>query len=170
MLNRYMELSPLNELKLKGGRMQKIWILIIILLFIPFSSAFAQDDAMKELLTSKTLKCTFTEGRAANWKERKLKIESDLSSFTIIYDNIDLQNKTARSIGNIGATDETLILTGTGITFIEQTIVGNLIFTTIFPILNREGDFIAVMSRHMEMIGIPMPSQYHGSCKKMPSK
>ena len=148
--------------------MQKLSFLMIVLLFCLFPSAFAQEDAMKELLSSKTLKCIFTEGRTAKWKGGNLKIETDRSTTTILFDNIDLQKKTARSIGNAGASDEAIIVTTSGITFVEQTAFGNLVFTTVFPYFNKEGHFIAVTSRHMDMVG-PLPSQYHGACKKMPS-
>lgn len=148
--------------------MRNLPFLMIALLFCLFSSAFAQEDAMKELLSSKTLKCIFTEGKIAKWKGGNLEIETDRSTTTILFDNIDLQNKSARSIGNAGASDEILIVTASGITFVEQTAFGNLVFTTVFPYFNKEGHFIAVTSRHMDMVG-PLPSQYHDTCKKMPS-
>lgn len=145
--------------------MQKTGFILFLVLLGFLTSAYAQEDVMKKLLSSRSLKCTFQHGSTAKWKDGRLKMETDRSTATIHFDNIDLQNKTARSIGNIGASDEILIVTASGITFVEQTAFGNLVFTTVFPYLNKEGNFIAVTSRHMDMVG-PLPSQYHGACKK----
>jgi hypothetical protein len=147
-------------------KMQKIALILFFVLLGSLTTAYAQEDVMKKLLSSKSLKCTFQNGSIAKWKDGKLKIEPDRIVAPIHFDSIDLQNKTARGIGNQGASDEILIITASGITFVEQTGMGNLIFTTIFPFLNKEGDFIAVTSRHMNMIVSPLPSQYYGSCKK----
>lgn len=146
-------------------KMLKVALILFFILPGFLTTAYAQEDVMKKLLSSKSLKCTSQNGSIAKWKDGKLRIETDRSASTIHFDSIDLQNKTARGIGNQGASDEVLIVTASGITFIEQTGMGNLVFTTVFPYRNKEGDFIAVTSRHMDLVG-PFPSQYHGTCKK----
>lgn len=146
-------------------KMKRVALILLFVLLGFLTTAYAQEDVMKNLLSSKSLKCTFQNGSIANWKDGKLKIETDRIAAPIHFDSIDLKNKTARGIGNQGASDEKLIITASGITFIELTGFGNLVFTTVFPYLNKEGDFIAVTSRHMDLVG-PLPSQYHGACKK----
>jgi hypothetical protein len=59
-----------------------------------------------------------------------------------------------------------LIATAAGLTFIEITGWGNLAFTTVFfDHKEKTEDFSAVISRHMDFFGRPLPSQYHGICQ-----
>jgi hypothetical protein len=102
-----------------------------------------------------------------NWKGKTVKVEPDNShSGTSHFDSIDLQTKTARLIGNAGAGDVSILLGVSGLTFIEQTGAGNFSFTTIFPFYKQNTtEFIAVTSRHMNLIKYLLPFQYHGTCK-----
>jgi hypothetical protein len=72
---------------------------------------------------------------------------------------------TARIIGNIGAGDILVKMTPAGITFIEETLFGNLNITTVFANYDSSASqrFVAVASRHQNING-PFPSQYHGTC------
>ena len=56
-------------------------------------------------------------------------------------------------------------MTAAGITFAEQTEVGNINITTVFSdyVGTASRRFIAVQSRHISALG-PFPSQYHGTC------
>jgi len=142
-----------------------IFVLIIASVILA-NQAFAIDDAFERLMSTKSLKCTFEKGTSANWKGETVKVEEDDGPGTLHFDSIDLQAKTARLIANAGAGDVTILWGASGLTFIERTGFGNLAFTTIFPIYKQDTiEFIAVTSRHMNLIKHPVPSQYHGTCK-----
>jgi len=71
-------------------------------------------------------------------------------------------------IGNLAAVDVAVLRTLGAVTFIEQTTLGSVNVTTVFetrpPAL--QAGFIAVHSRHAAgMMGPPVPSQYHGTCR-----
>ena len=84
----------------------------------------------------------------------------------IFFDSIDMEKGTARAIANQGSADVMVIPAPMSITFIEQTGIGNVIFTSVFPNYSKgTEDFIAVTSRHLNLPGGPLPSQYHGTCK-----
>lgn len=104
-------------------------------------------------------------------------------SGSIHFDNIDLKQGTAKTIGNTGTANVFLKASLSGITFIETTQSSNLILTTVFPtkmgnsVVNnpppdisplqkiQEG-FMAVMSRHIFLINSPYTAQFYGFCFK----
>lgn len=138
--------------------------------------------AIYELISAKSIECHFPQGSFANWQGKSMKLEEDHMSNAIHFDNIDTSNKKqARMIANGGATDVRAFMSPTGITFIENTDIGNFIYTTVFPSylgnkkINSEPQkdtflfqkaYIAVTSRHSyaPIIGA-MPSQFHGYCR-----
>ena len=94
------------------------------------------------------------------------KIEKSKFSDPLIFDSIDLKNKTARIIGNEGADNVTVLLTLSGITFIEITGADNITITTVFPFyIKGTNQFAGVHSRYMNLMFEPLPSQFHGTCK-----
>jgi hypothetical protein len=99
-----------------------------------------------------------------NWKSGTPKVTVGREDFTLHFDSIDVKAKTARLIGNQGAGDITAFATGAGLHFFEQTPSGNLALTTVFA-SRAAGGFIAVASRHVDLLGGPLPSQYHGVCR-----
>lgn len=168
------------------------WSILFFILFTP-TLAIAEmatpgelpteyKRAIYELVSAKSIECYFPQGSFANWQEQSMKLEEDHMSNAIHFDNIDISNKKqARMIGNGGATDIRAFMSPTGITFIENTDIGNFIYTTVFPSylgskkINSEPQkdtflfqkaYIAVTSRHIyaPIIG-PMPSQFHGYCR-----
>lgn len=140
------------------------------------------EMAINELKSAKSIECYFPQGSFANWKGKSMKLEEDRFSNAIHFDNIDSSGKRrARLIGNMGATDVLVFASPTGITFIEQTEIGNFIYTTVFPSylgdkkINSEPSkntflfqkaYIAVTSRHgYHPLTGAMPSQFHGYCR-----
>lgn len=141
-------------------------VFLIVLLSVLMSNTVFGDEEFERLMNAKSLKFEFGLGTVADWEGSKVKIEKDNFDATIIYDSIDLKTGKARMIGNIGATDVSVWATATGLTFVEQTGMGNLIFTTAFASYAKGTmDFIAVTSRHLDFLIKPLPSQYHGTCK-----
>ena len=118
------------------------------------------------LENARSLKCTFSTGMRADWEGGKLTTSGENEEFILHFDNIAPKEKRARLIGNQGAADIAVMLTPSGLTFVEVTPSGNLNFTTVFPAYKKETqEFIAVTSRHILLMD-PFPSQLHGSCER----
>jgi hypothetical protein len=122
------------------------------------------DATLRTLLAARSLKCVFSTNAVADWKEGTPKLTVDRKGFEMHFDSIDTKAQKARLIGNQGAADLTVFATRAGLHFMEQTGSGNIAFTTVFASRVSEG-FIAVASRHVDLPGGPIPSQYHGVCK-----
>jgi len=148
--------------------MKKVVLLFIsILLFVDFS--YGLDDlgeAFKKLVSAKCIRCEFTQGRIADFSKIKIKIENDKFGNPITICSIDLKQKTAKIIGNQGSSLVHILLTPQGLTFMEQTGIGNLAFYTVFFEFKKgTKDFCSVTSRHINLPTGPLPSQYYGYCK-----
>jgi hypothetical protein len=151
--------------------MKNISIIVFLAIFIQ-SSALADDLAFKSLMSAKCLRCEFGSGAIGDWESGKPKVTLDKwrSGDPLILDSIDLKNGKARITGGQGAFDVFVFSTPVGLTFIEQTGTGNLVFRTVFAEYKRGGiDLITVMSRHMTLHGGPLNSQYHGTCRILES-
>ena len=141
------------------------YLLLTILLLGVAMPLSAQEG--NRLLTAETLRCDLADGVYATWEEGRPTIEaSDWADDPVIFDTIDIQEGTARKIGNNGAGDVRVIETSVGLTFIEATGLG-LAFTTVFSLpLDEAGlELPSVTSRHFDLVGSPRPSHYHGSCQ-----
>jgi hypothetical protein len=146
--------------------MRYIFIGLLLLPFVYTNDIYAEDDLFSRLLGAKCLKCSFKEGVSTSWHAKGVKIESDQWKGDTIFDSIDIKQGKARIVGNQGASDIILIGSPSGITFIENTGIGNMVFTTVFPLYRPGTDqFCAVMSRHMNLITEALPSQYYGTCR-----
>lgn len=124
----------------------------------------AKDVTLKALLAARSLKCGFPVNAVTDWKSGTPKVTVGREDFTLHFDGIDVKAQKARLIGNQGAGDLGVLATGAGLHFMEQTGWGNINFTTVFA-SRAAGGFIAVASRHVDLLGGPLPSQYHGVCK-----
>lgn len=141
--------------------MRTLFALVAMFLFIP---AWADDAAHEQLLRAKSLKCTFGPGTVADWEKGKPKLESDNFGKSINYDTIDIKNGRARVIGPSGASDLTVTVGAYGLTLTES-FIGGVSVTTVFSDFKKgTREFVAVLSRHVGVMGPPIPSQYHGTC------
>ncbi|BAV33842.1 hypothetical protein SCL_1537 [Sulfuricaulis limicola] len=141
--------------------MRTLIALLAVSLFIP---AWADDAAHEQLLRAKSLKCTFGPGTIADWEKGKLKLESDNFGKSINYDAIDIKNGRARVIGPSGASDLTVTAGAYGLTLTESFIGGISVATVFSDFKKGTREFVAVLSRHVGVMGPPIPSQYHGTC------
>jgi hypothetical protein len=160
---------------------------LIILSLLPIISV-AENDALEKLMSAKSLVCDFPVGTFADWQGTTLKLDNDQMKGQFHFDNINLKNKSARLIGNLGAVDVMVFASPGGLTFMEATGIGNMIYTTVFPsylgqktipgasepdlIIKNQlpKAFMAVMSRHLfdpVITHLPMPSQFHGYCRAL---
>ncbi len=146
--------------------MKFTWCLVFIAVVFSTSHALGQTEPVQKLLSAKSLKCQFRPGTIAEWKETKFKVDNDKWQGETYYDSIDINQQQARLIGNQGAVDVMVLPSPAGITFLEATSVGNVNFTTVYSAYcGPPGNFCAVMSRHMNLRGTPLSSQYHGTCR-----
>ena len=141
-----------------------------IILCIAAPAGAEVGEAYKKLTGARSLKCVFHNGSAGDFRSGKVEVKTLKEEMSLHFDAIDLESGKARSIGNQGTSNETVLVTPTGVTFIEQTNSGNLVVTTVFAIYDVRKEFIAVESRHMDFFGVAIPSQYYGTCSVWPSQ
>lgn len=130
-----------------------------------------RQEALNQLKEVQSLKCTFGKGYSAAYEGPNFSMKEISDEFGFVFDSIDLKNRTARIIGNVGAADVVAFLTNGGLQFLEETAVGNIMFTTVFPHFKvKPIEFTAVTSRHLTLDflnPVPFPSQRHGTCRIM---
>ena len=130
------------------------------------SSAYA--DASK-LLEARSLRCTFQTGNRFSVNGSGFKAseaEFGEKGQVLMLDSINVKERTARVIGNQGASDLMVFLAGNGLNFIE--VPGSTVsFYTVFTVpTGTPGEFYAVNSRHTNMFDMSIvPQQYPGKCK-----
>ncbi len=119
-----------------------------------------------------SVRCTFSNGNSASYVGGDVKqSRAQNETLSIVYDQISSRDRTARMIGNSGATDVGAMFTEGGrLHLIELTAVGNLNVMTLFNYqqLTPGAHVPSVYSRHVafsrgETVQ-PLPSQYYGSC------
>ena len=154
----------------KGKTMKKLKNILAGFYMALVAITYATDSAAEEpnLLDAKSIMCNFDKGTVAEFDGADVKVsfanfgEDNAVSFT----SIDLGESRAIVRGS-SENAVAILLTPTGLTFIEKTGVGNFIFTTVYLTPQADGSFPAVTSRHIDT-GIfgsrPLPSQYYGIC------
>jgi len=164
--------------------MKKLILVLVIFFLLPVLASAqstsqltpeqAQDEfrsKFESFLKANSFRCNFENGYFASWEKGKLKSKATKDPLVLIFDSIDYKNKTARLIGNAGASDVFFITNLGGITLIEITGSGSFISTTINSPKAQDKNLIhqyfAVHSRHIAtlLLGEPMSSQYYGQCE-----
>ena len=146
--------------------MRYLYISLIFISLFCANAVAAKNEVFSRLLGAKCLKCSFREGVSTSWHGKGVKVESDQWKGDTIFDSIDIKQGNARIVGNQGSADAILLWSPSGITFIESTGSGNMVFTTVFPFYKSGTiEFCAVMSRHMNLRTEALPSQFYGTCK-----
>jgi hypothetical protein len=143
--------------------------LLSFLVLLSTQTLASDEDPLRRLLATKSLKCEFGQGTSAEWVDGQLKVESavfssDPTKAPIHYDTINLKTHSARIIGNSGSTDATVLPSADGISIVEKPLGGGIVVTTVFAHYDRERRFISVLSKHVNVMG-PFPQQYYGICK-----
>jgi hypothetical protein len=139
---------------------------VLILLVSAAHAQPADDEIFTHLLGARSVRCDFETGTHGSWDSGRLKLERAAwgKGNTMTVDSIDIKEGTARLIANVGAGDVRVLMTPTGLTFVEETALGSLNFTTVFGSYGPSRRLIAVTSRHMSTFSGPFPSQYHVTC------
>ena len=129
----------------------------------------AQDD----ITTVRSWRCSMPTYTDLSWDGRDLpRLTTGSQTFVIQIDGVDIEEGTARLIGNNGSEDLRVfsfgtLLGGPGLTFVEFTPIGSMNVVVIYPteksMVNGRKSYKAVTSRHPN-IGGPSPSQAYGFC------
>jgi hypothetical protein len=130
----------------------------------------AEGAAALKLIQARRLHCTVGPGAVAEWKSDKpvVSLAEWGKNNAMDFDAIDVRRGTARVLGADGSSNERVLVTASGLTFIEETGFGNLNIVTVFTRPVGEA-YPMVESRHLTMPGGLLPSQYHGTCRILPS-
>lgn len=136
---------------------RRICALIIILL-----SSVVQAQTL-------SVRCKFVEGQVTNFEGGSPETVRKNDFSDMVFDQIDLSTNTARLIGNIGTETVRAIKGLDSVHLIEVTSSGNINITTIFFLAAVKAPFNlpVVHSRHVNILGKPLPSQYVGLCTKL---
>lgn len=162
-------------------------MLVIVAVILAFFSTdvFAQsNDPASRLFQARSIRCEWGPGTQGVWKDGAPSLEraTFAKDATVTYDAIDADKGAGRVIGNAGAYDIVVLQTSVGLTFIEQgqEPLEGITFATVFTrTAGRDtstaseraqgrvsgASYIAVMSRHLNLLGTIAPSQWHGTCR-----
>ena len=119
----------------------------------------------------KTMKCIYEFSVSAEYKDGQWETEKN-KGFSFVFTNINIQNQSARLVGNAGSAEVDVVATTKAITFVELTPSGNYNVTSIFlpyKLQDSDSTFLSVHSRHINMSSPPypldpIPSQFYGKC------
>ena len=154
-------------MKTRKWRRFGVVTLFIVILGVQ-TTALANPSPLPE-----TMKCIYEFSISAEYKDGQWESEKN-KGFSFVYTNIDIQNRSARLVGNAGSEDVDVVATTKAITFVELTPAGNYNLTSIFlpyKLQDSDSTFLSVHSRHINMSSLPypldpIPSQYYGKCIK----
>ena len=120
------------------------------------------------LSQTQSFRCNFSDGFVTNWDSGKPSSKRDGRMSELVFDQLDVKKGTGRMIGNSGS-ENVQVLSGDGSNhIIERTPSGNMNITTIFSSTQKNpNEYPVVHSRHINLIGGPLVSQYVGLCKKL---
>lgn len=148
-------------------------VAVVLVAAIPSGHAEKASSPSEQLMNARTLRCELGPGTTASW-DSKGRLKQELvpefgKEGVLTFDSLNLGAGTARLVAG-GVADVKVIQTHAGLTFIEETGTGNLIFTTVFADARTPYEYRVVSSRHVAMSTpdvhiTPLPSQFYGTCK-----
>jgi hypothetical protein len=138
----------------------RLWFSLIIcgLTLSPIAAEAAGPTAMK---------CLFERGAFSTVNPKNgFASEPTNNKMELTFAALNPTQGTAQLVGNVGASNVSLIDGAAGISFVEVTPTGNITLTTVYT-TEVNGRFVAVHSRHMGAADRPMVSQIFGSCQPL---
>jgi hypothetical protein len=132
----------------------------------------AQRPAQR-LETVKTLRCSFPVVSTGGWEKGTPGAQVTAAKLTVQFEQIDIDESTARSIGQYGAADVVVRLSNGNLHFMQALSSGPVYLTTVFPKETQSGRLQAVHTRHeFTELALPgftsRPEQYYGECELQP--
>lgn len=121
----------------------------------------------------KSVSCTFPLFTRATWSSGTPEATVQKGDLLIRFDEINLDDGTARVLGNFGPSDIIVRLAGDTLHLIQAFREGPLYVTTIFSKETRTRRLQAVHTRHeFTEVSLPgftsRPEQYYGDCELQP--
>ena len=122
------------------------------------------------LASVKGLTCEFTAMATGSWKNGEPSAEVGPATLKMVFDQIMLDDGTARVVGVFGDFDIIVRLSTGNLHLVQSFKDGPLYVTTLFPHESRAGKVQAVHTRHeYTLIAMPgytsRPEQYYGECE-----
>ena len=140
---------------------KQIKLIALSLLF----ASFAQSAGANPFAGVKVLKCTFAPGYNANWASGSLQLEKGKFGEPIVFHSFDFAAKSAVMTGNAFSPPVQVFTTAAGMTLLEWFDGDTVVIATVYPRKAKNGEFVAVHSRHKNLFASPIPSQFHGTCR-----
>ena len=137
----------------------------ILLLSVSLTVGFC-IFAQSPIMSANTFKCKWDGGYFFTYLKGSWDTGNEEWTDETIIDNINLENNTARIIANVGSGDLAVYPTSIGLMFIEQG-VSALHTLLIHYTTNKDNKnmFPATYDRNIQILGVPMNSNYYGFCK-----
>jgi hypothetical protein len=115
----------------------------------------------------KTFRCDFTESEGRRTTADGVTTTAKRETFDdLVVDNVDYKGRTARFIGNAGSETVQVFDGEMTVSFLEQTMTGNVNLLSIFKRTGSVDRYRAVYSRHSALTtGDLTVSQSYGTCR-----
>jgi hypothetical protein len=140
----------------------------------PASSLAAGQTPPQTLLAAASkVACVFTSRSVVRWVNGVPTARVEPATLAMGFDEISLDDGTARAIDRVGPSDIILRLSGGNLHFLHSFREGAIYLTTIFPKETEAGRLQAVHTRHeYTPVSVPgftsSPEQYYGDCAVSP--
>jgi hypothetical protein len=137
---------------------------------VPGSGAIDAQPSRPVLAAVKSVSCKFSILATGTWKNGEPQAEVKPASLSFTFDSINIEEGTARVIGDFGPSDIIARLSMGTLHFLQSFSEGPIYTTTIFPRETRAGKLQAVHTRHeYTEVSLPgftsRPEQYYGECE-----
>jgi hypothetical protein len=149
---------------------RQIHLIALATAFLLGSTALNAQPARPVLATVKSVSCKFSLLATGTWKAGEAQAEVKPAALSFSFDSINIDEGTARVIGNFGPSDIIARLSMGTLHFLQSFSEGALYTTTIFPKETHPGKLQAVHTRHeYTEVSLPgftsRPEQYYGECE-----
>jgi len=139
---------------------------VLLLALLPaFYGQSAMATEQRPLAAVKSWKCEFPLVATSDWQKDEPSPEIKKQTFSFHIDNVNIKAQTARMIGNAGSEDVVVLFGSDVLHILESTPTGILNVTTVFAAISKSRKFKSVHSRHVILVGDPLPSQAYGYCQ-----
>ena len=118
----------------------------------------------------RAVNCTFSVYTTGTWRNGRSQAEVLPSTLAVQFEAINVDEGTARAIGDYGPSDIIVRLSTGTLHLLQAFSAGPLYLTTIFPKQTTSGRLQAVHTRHeLTAVTLPgftsKPEQYYGECE-----
>lgn len=141
--------------------------MITLLLALSMQLPVAAGSVDPSFGDNRTFRCRMGDGEGRAYLGAKVENRrGDKFSDEIIFDNVNYQTYTVRVIGNAGGEDASVLDGPLAVSFLERTVYGGVVVTTIDKRAVGPAQYRASMSRHLpNTLGGFTASQFYGECR-----